>query len=123
MTDYEKLLKEDIEQIYLGNLSTVEADIDLPLKGKNGSVFSWKSSDERRLSGEGKVYRPPFTGGNRKVVLTLTATLGNAVQTRQYTANILEMEYPFRITKAYDVELYIKKGEEVTLTYELVDFN
>ena len=111
MTDYEKLLKEDIEQIYLGNLSTVEADIDLPLKGKNGSVFSWSSSDERRLSSEGKVYRPPFTGGNREVILTLTATLGNAVQTRQYTANILEMEYPFRLTKAYDVELYVKKGE------------
>ena len=34
MNEYEKLLKEDIEQIYLGNLSTVEADIDLPLKVK-----------------------------------------------------------------------------------------
>ena len=67
MTDIsiEKLLNEDIDNIYLGNLSTVEADIELPLKGANGSVFVWQSSDERRLSSAGKVYRPPFTGGNR----------------------------------------------------------
>lgn len=123
MTDYEKLLKEDIEQIYLGNLSTVEADIDLPLKGKNGSVFSWSSSDERRLSSEGKVYRPPFTGGNREVILALTATLGDAVQTKQYTANILEMEYPFRLTKGYNVDLYVKKGEEVNLPLNVIAVN
>ena len=123
MTDYEKLLKEDIEQIYLGNLSTVEADIDLPLKGKNGSVFGWSSSDERRLSSKGKVYRPPFTGGNREVVLTLTATLGDAEHTKQYTANILEMEYPFRITGAYDIEIYAMRGAEINLPLNVIAVN
>ena len=78
----EKLLDMDIERIYLGNLSTVEADIVLPLAGENGTVFSWQSSDERRLSNTGKVYRPPFTGGNREVTLTLTAANGNVTKTK-----------------------------------------
>ena len=109
MTDYEKLLNEDIERIYLGNLSTVEADIELPLIGQNGTVFKWESSDERRLSSAGKVYRPPFTGGNRKVTLTLTATNGNVTKTKQYEANILEMEYPFTLVSAHDITVYTKR--------------
>ena len=48
----EKLLDMDIERIYLGNLSTVEADIVLPLAGENGTVFSWQSSDERTGNAE-----------------------------------------------------------------------
>ncbi|MBR2028178.1 MAG: glycoside hydrolase family 127 protein [Oscillospiraceae bacterium] len=123
MKDCKKLLMEDIEQIYLGNLSTVEADIALPSKGKNGTVFSWSSSDERRLSVDGKVYRPPFTGGNREVVLTLTATLGDVTQTRQYTANILEMEYPFELIKAYDIEIFAEKGTQPDLPLNIIAVN
>ena len=40
--NFEKLLNEDIDKIYLGNLKTVEADVEMPLKGENGSVFSWE---------------------------------------------------------------------------------
>jgi len=119
----EKLLNEDIENIYLGNLSTVEADIALPLKGKNGSVFSWQSSDERRLSSEGKVNRPPFTGGNREVILTLTATLGDTVKTKKYTANVLEMEYPFALTGAHDITVYTKIGAQPALPLNVVAVN
>ena len=119
----EKLLDMDIERIYLGNLSTVEADITLPIAGENGTVFSWQSSDERRLSNTGKVYRPPFTGGNREVTLTLTATNGNVTKTKVYTANILEMEYPFTLTKAYDIEMYIKPGEELVLPSVVIAVN
>lgn len=125
MTDIsiEKLLNEDIDNIYLGNLSTVEADIELPLKGANGSVFAWQSSDERRLSSAGKVYRPPFTGGNREIVLTLTATLGNAVKTKSYTANVLEMEYPFTIIKAYDITVVTKVGKKPHLPLNVLAVN
>lgn len=123
MTEYEKLLNEDIENIYLGNLSTVEADIELPAGGKNGSAFRWQSSDERRLSSEGKVNRPPFTGGNREVVLTLTATLGDAVKTKEYTANVLEMEYPFALTGAYDITVYTKPGTQPDLPLNVVAVN
>ena len=119
----EKLLDMDIEHIYLGNLSTVEADITLPLAGENGTVFSWQSSDERRLSNTGKVYRPPFTGGNREVILTLTATNGSVTKTKTYTANILEKEYPFTLTKAYDIEVYIKPGEELVLPSVVIAVN
>ena len=123
VTDKEKLLAEDIENIYLGNLSTVEADITLPLKGANGSTFAWQSSDERRLSAAGKVYRPPFTGGNREVILTLTATLGDAVKTKSYTANILEMEYPFALVRAYDITVYTAPGTQPPLPLNVVAVN
>ena len=111
----EKLLDMDIEHIYLGNLSTVEADIDLPLKGENGTVFCWQSDDERRLSNTGKVYRPPFTGGNRQVKLTLTATNGGVTKTKEYTANILEMAYPFTIVASHGITVYTAPGAELCL--------
>ena len=119
----EKLLDMDIERIYLGNLSTVEADIELPLKGENGTVFSWQSDDERRLSNTGKVYRPPFTGGNRKVNLTLTATNGPVTKTKVYTANILEMEYPFTLVSAHDISVYISPEEELNLPGVVIAVN
>ncbi|MBQ7816998.1 MAG: glycoside hydrolase family 127 protein, partial [Oscillospiraceae bacterium] len=123
MTDYEKLLNEDIERIYLGNLSTVEADIELPLAGQNGTVFKWESSDERRLSSAGKVYRPPFTGGNRKVTLTLTATTGNVTKTKQYEANVLEMEYPFTLVAAHDITVYTKPNQMPNLPLMAIAVN
>ena len=43
LKDLERLIDVDIERIYLGNLSTVEADIVLPQKGENGTMFSWES--------------------------------------------------------------------------------
>lgn len=119
----EQLLDMDIERIYLGNLSTVEADIELPLKGENGSVFSWQSDDERRLSNEGKVYRPPFTGGNRQVKLTLTATNGDITKTKIYTANILEMEYQFTLTEAHDIKLYVRPCGELVLPSVVIAVN
>jgi len=119
----EKLLDMDIEHIYLGNLSTVEADIELPLKGENGTVFSWQSDDERRLSNTGKVYRPPFTGGNRQVNLTLTATNGNVTKTKVYTANILEMEYPFTLVDAHDITVYTAPDTELYLPGTVIAVN
>lgn len=119
----EKLIDMDIERIYLGNLSTVEADISLPLTGENGTVFSWQSDDERRLSNTGKVYRPPFTGGNREVKLTLTATNGPVTKTKVYTANILEMEYPFTLVSAHDITVYTKPDTMPNLPLTVVAVN
>lgn len=106
----EKLMDIDIERIYLGNLSTVEADISLPEAGENGTAFSWQSSHDYILSGEGKVTRPHFGAGNRQVVLTLTATNQGVTKTKTFTANVLEKEYPFTIKSVYPLTLYTKVG-------------
>lgn len=38
------LLNSDIDDIYLGNLGTVDADLNLPNTGKRGSAFAWRGS-------------------------------------------------------------------------------
>lgn len=107
----EKLMDIDMERIYLGNLSTVEADISLPETGENGTVFSWQSSHDYILSGEGKVTRPHFGAGNRQVTLTLTATNQGVTKTKTFIANVLEKEYPFTIKSVYPFTVYTKVGK------------
>lgn len=110
LNSVEKLMDIDIERIYLGNLSTVEADIQLPEAGENGTIFSWKSSNDYILSGEGKVTRPHFGAGNRQVTLTLTATNQDMTKTKSFIANVLEKEYPFTIKSVYPITVYTKIG-------------
>ena len=43
MTDRD-IVKKDIEELYLGNLGTVEFDLDLPSAGKNGSTITDRKS-------------------------------------------------------------------------------
>ena len=66
MTETE-IVKKDLEEIYIGNLNTVDADLKLPLKGRNGSSFQWESKEILFISHDGKVTRPTFGVGNRKV--------------------------------------------------------
>lgn len=112
LNNIEKLLNEDIDRIYLGNLKTVEADIEMPLQGANGSVFAWESEKPYLVSPEGKVTRPHFGAGNREVVLTLTATLDGVTKTKKYVANVLEKEYPTTVLSAYPMTIYTKQGKK-----------
>ncbi|MEZ0117264.1 UNVERIFIED_ORG: hypothetical protein ABRZ91_001221 [Heyndrickxia coagulans] len=52
MSDRE-IVEKDIEALYLGNLNTVEFDLDLPSRGKYGSTINWESKDERFITPEG----------------------------------------------------------------------
>ncbi len=121
--DIERLIDMDIERIYLGNLSTVEADLNLPLKGENGTIFSWQSSHEYLLSNDGKVNRPHFGAGNRQVTLTLTATNQGITKTKAFTVNILEKEYPFKVKSVYPITIYTKVGQVPDLPAHVVVFN
>ena len=53
MTETE-IVKKDLEEIYIGNLNTVDADLKLPLKGRNGSSFQWESKEILFISHDGK---------------------------------------------------------------------
>lgn len=119
----EKLMNIDIERIYLGNLSTVEADISLPERGENGTIFSWQSSHDYLLSKEGKVSRPHFGAGNRQVTLTLTATNQGITKIKTFNANILEKEYPFTINSVYPITVYTKIGKLPDLPSFVVAYN
>ena len=66
MTDCEIVLS-DIETLYLGNLGTVEFDLDLPRAGKHGSTITWESDAPHFLDAEGRggarvTVRPPRGG-------------------------------------------------------------
>lgn len=105
------LLEEDAQQIYLGNLKTVEFDLDLPVKGRNGSTIQWHSADERWINNQGIVGRPPFGRGNRVVALTATLTLENESLDRVFEVRILEAENDIQVAEVYPVRLTVKQGE------------
>jgi len=110
MTNIE-MIRKDLDDIYLGNLFTVEADLNLPPTGKNGSQFSWKSSFIWIINEEGKVTRPRTGSGNRNVTLTVTAEKDGESLTRDFEATVLERPSRLVITGVHPVEAEIAKGD------------
>ena len=94
MTDREIILS-DIETLYLGNLGTVEFDLDLPHTGKLGSQISWESDAPHFLDAEGHVTRPAYGRGNRIVTLTATFAHGDASEQHAYNVQVLEQNSDF----------------------------
>ena len=89
MTDREIVLSA-IDALYLGNLGTVETDLDLPDRGANGTCISWATSNPRLIDASGRVRRPAFGLGSRSVTLTATFSYGTCSETREYPAQVLE---------------------------------
>ncbi len=56
------VLESCLEEIYLGNLGTVETDLILPAKTKDGISINWQSSRPSILEHNGKVHRPESKG-------------------------------------------------------------
>ena len=83
-------LAEDLAAIYIGNLNTVEADLALPEKGGNGSRFVWDSGESRFIAADGRVYRPLYGMGNRKVHLKVTGFLEGETAVREFEATVLQ---------------------------------
>ena len=109
------LIRKDLDDIYLGNLFTVEADLILPSEGKNGSQFSWKSSFIWIINEEGKVTRPRTGSGNRNVTLTVTAEKDGDSLSRDFEATVLERPSRLVITGIRPVAAEIVKGEDYRL--------
>lgn len=105
MTDKQRI-ELDKDAIYLGNIFTVEADLDLPDAGKHGSVICWESSQPNIIAPTGKINRPHAGSGNRKVVLTATLHLGQQRAVRHFDATVLQLENNFSIHRVEDTTLY-----------------
>lgn len=114
MTD-EELIDKDIEALYLGNLGTVEFDLDLPAKGKLGSDISWESDMPHFLAADGTVSRPAYGRGNRTVTLTATFSHGDAMRKKGYQVQVLEQASDFEISRVYPVHLSCAAGEQLWL--------
>ncbi len=87
-----EIVKADKSSIYLGNIFTVEADLNLPSEGKYGSKISWESKYSNAVSNDGKVTRPEPGKGNAVVTLVATVTKGQCSDTREFEVTVLEKE-------------------------------
>lgn len=108
-------LAADVRDIYLGNLGTVEADLDLPATGRRGSAFTWRSGEPLFLSDEGVVNRPSLGVGNRIVPLHLTATLDGIAVEHSYDVTVLEEEVRHTVTSVPPLEIPLLRGTDPDL--------
>ncbi|WP_018751459.1 beta-L-arabinofuranosidase domain-containing protein [Paenibacillus sanguinis] len=106
-----EIARLDCEGIYIGNLYTVDTDLQLPVKGQNGSIITWESRETLFISHTGKVTRPSHGVGNRIIPLVATVTYeGESVQ-KTFEATVLEEEYKAEIVEVYPVDLRVQEGE------------
>lgn len=113
-------IKKDIEELYLGNLKTVEFDLDLPKEGANGSAIEWISEHERFLSPEGKVTRPKRGVGDRKVLLHGIFRYGDEAVEKIYEVNILEEPDETKIVEIFPLQRNCGVGKEMSLPQSVV---
>lgn len=111
-TTINETLEADLKEIYLGNLATVDCDLELPETGKRGTAFSWSSNEILFISHNGKVTRPTFGVGNREVELTVTAKLGDDIQQKKYIATVLEEVPKTKIIKTENMIISLKEAEK-----------
>ncbi|MFD1176302.1 beta-L-arabinofuranosidase domain-containing protein [Paenibacillus puldeungensis] len=100
----------DCDGIYIGNLHTVDTDLQLPSVGKNGSSIVWESKEILFLSHGGKVTRPSHGVGNRIVPLVATVTFEGETIQRTFDVTVLEEEYKAEIVKVYPVQIRTQAG-------------
>lgn len=109
------VLQKDLDEIYIGNLNTVDADLRLPRWGRNGSEFIWESKEILFISHEGKVTRPSHGVGNRKVILEVRGAYRNARGSRSFEATVLEEPRRIRVAEIRTVETEAEPGDTVQL--------
>lgn len=114
MTDQETVQK-DIESLYLGNLETVEFDLHLPSKGKNGSKISWQSDDPALVDHLGRVTRPAYGRGNRTATLTARFICGAWEEERRYSVTVLEDGGSVEVEEVFPITVEAVQGEPVHL--------
>lgn len=107
----QKIVEDDRQALYIGNLNTVEFDLTLPSRGPNGSHITWKSGHERFLESDGKIHRPPYGMGHRTIELYATFQHGDASAEKIYQVRILEENPKMIVEYIYPVELCAKAGE------------
>ena len=115
VTLQEEAVRQDLADIYIGNLNTVDTDLKLPSRGKRGARFSWKSHETLFISHEGKVTRPTYGVGNRKILLTASSVYEGGCADRTFEATVLEEPRKASIASLRPVEKTVSPGETAEL--------
>lgn len=107
----EEAVRQDLADIYIGNLNTVDTDLKLPSRGKRGARFSWKSHETLFISHDGKVTRPTYGVGNRKILLTASSAYEGGLADRTFEATVLEEPRKASIVSLRPVKRTVRPGE------------
>ena len=108
-------IEQDLANIYLGNLYTVEANLDLPQKGQNGTLFTWETEFEHLIDCQGHVTRPRHGTGDRTVRLTVTGQLAGELKTRIFDVTVLERDSSVSIKEALVSRFQVKRNQLANL--------
>lgn len=98
-------LESGLEAIYLGNLGTVEADLILPGRMKDGIPVIWHSTRPEFLEDNGKVHRPASSEGNQTVILRASATSQGITVSRDYQVTILALPAERRFVRQIPIKI------------------
>lgn len=105
LDEEKRAARMDAGQLYIGNLNTVEFDLNLPVRGGCGSDIVWNSENLCLLANDGRVTRPAFGQGDRDVMLCAEIRNGRAVESRSFRVHILQKKAQKKIIKLFPVRL------------------
>lgn len=108
-------LDSRLEEIYLGNLGTVEADLPLPDRTKGGICIDWKSSNTAFLEHNGKVHRPKSREGNQTVLLKATVKENQEIASKEYKVTILALPRERTFIRQFPMRFYIQVNTQFQL--------
>ena len=111
----EEIIQKELDDIYIGNLNTVDSDLMLPGKGKYGADFEWETGEERFIEADGRIHRPLHGMGDRKVRLKVTASYEGAFGEREFAVTVLQEAKETLIDKIRDTKLTVRIGEKAKL--------
>ena len=110
-----QIVQADADGIYIGNIYTIEADLELPQRGKGGSEITWASNMPHIINAQGKVVRPREGAGNREVTLAATVACEGEIVTREFIATVLALKSNVKIVGAKTVREEVPKGQPYKL--------
>lgn len=115
MNNNKILIEKDIDELYIGNLNTVDADLFLPKVGRNGSNITWKSMEKLFINDNGEVTRPTSGVGNRVVKLIATFNRESISKNVVYDVTVLEEPKNIKISKVLPIEVKNIKESKLDL--------
>lgn len=100
-----RLIEEAKNNLNLGDLANVKANLILSTEDSNGVKISWKSNDEATIKSDGTVTRPSADSEDKNVKLVATFTKGEEVSTKEFESIVKAQEKPKVKTEEEIVEL------------------
>ncbi|MED4701850.1 cadherin-like beta sandwich domain-containing protein, partial [Lysinibacillus capsici] len=87
--------------------ANVTKNLTLPIIGDNGTTINWISDKPEVVQNNGSIVRPTISTGNQKVTLTAQIFIGNFVDTKSFTIDVMALS---KSHNAFLKDLTISQG-------------